>query len=94
LAAGIAGDKLTSSTMTVNGFAMNCVDFQAGGVPGTSTICTTSQGILGYVKVASDTTSFEIQAFSTSPPPSLFELPPGADVTTVTTVTTPTTQPS
>jgi hypothetical protein len=51
-------------------------------VPGTSTICTTAQGILGYVKVASDSTSFEITAFSSSPPASLFELPPGATVTT------------
>ena len=42
--------------MTVNGFSMSCVDLQASGVPGTSTICTTSQGILGYVKVASDAT--------------------------------------
>jgi hypothetical protein len=82
LAAGFAGDKVTSSTMTVNGFAMNCVDFRAPGVPGTSTICSTSQGILGYVKVASDTTSFEIQSFSTSPPASLFQLPQGATVTT------------
>jgi hypothetical protein len=85
LAAGLAGDTVTSSTMTVNGFAMSCVDFQAAGVPGTSTICTTSQGILGYVKVASDSTSFEIQSLSTSPPASLFELPPGAVVTTETT---------
>jgi hypothetical protein len=90
LAAGIAGDKVTSSTMTVNGFAMNCVDFQASGIPGTSTICSTSQGILGYVKVASDSTSFEIQSFSTTPAASLFTLPPGA---TVTTETTPTTAP-
>jgi hypothetical protein len=82
LAAGFAGDKVTSSTMTVNGFNMNCVDFRAAGVPGTSTICSTAQGILGYVKVASDSTSFEIQKFSTSPPASLFELPPGAKVTT------------
>jgi hypothetical protein len=87
LVAGLAGDKVSSSTMTVNGFAMNCVDFQAKGVPGTSTICSTAQGILGYVKVASDSTSFEITAFSTSPPASLFELPPGATVTTVTTGT-------
>jgi hypothetical protein len=82
LAAGFAGDKVTTSSMTVNGFAMTCVDFRAAGVPGTSTICSTSQGILGYVKVATDTTSFEIQKFSTSPPSSLFELPPGAKVTT------------
>jgi hypothetical protein len=88
LAAGIAGDKVSSSTMTVNGFHLNCVDFVAPGVPGTSTICSTAQGILGYVNVASSSTSFEIQAFSSSPPASLFELPPGATVTT-----TPTTVP-
>jgi hypothetical protein len=90
LAAGLAGDKVTSSTMTVNGFALNCVDFNAPGVAGTSTICSTAQGILGYVKVASDSTSFEIQSYSSSPPSSLFELPPGATVTTVTTGTSAT----
>ena len=62
LAAGIAGDEVTSSTMTVNGFAMQCVDFQASGVPGTSTICSTAQGILGYVKVASDSTTSRSRA--------------------------------
>jgi hypothetical protein len=82
LAAGLAGDKVTSSNMTVNGFAMSCVDFVAGGVPGTSTICSTAQGILGYVNVAGDSTSFEIQKFSTSPSASLFALPPGATITT------------
>jgi len=85
LAAGFAGDKVTSSTMTVNGFSMQCVDFQASGVPGTSAICTTAQGILGYVKVASDSAGFEIKSYSMSPPASLFELPPGAIVTTITT---------
>jgi hypothetical protein len=90
LAAGFAGDEVRSSSMTVNGFAMSCVDFVASGVAGTSTICTTAQGILGYVKVASDSTSFEITHFSTSPSPSLFELPPGAKVTTVQTPTTTT----
>jgi hypothetical protein len=83
LAAGFAGDKVTSSTMTVNGFAMQCVDFVAPGVAGTSTICTTSQGILGYVQVASDSTNFEIVSYSASPASSLFQLPPGATVTTV-----------
>ncbi len=87
LAAGLAGDRVTSSSMTVNGFALRCVDFQASGVPGTSTICTTAQGILGYVKVASDSTSFEIQSYSPTPTASLFALPPGATVTTVTTGT-------
>jgi hypothetical protein len=89
LAAGLAGDKVSSSTMTVNGFAMTCVDLVAPGTPGTSTICTTAQGILGYVNVASAAVSFEIEKFSTSPPSSLFALPPGATITT--TPTTPTT---
>ena len=90
LVAGLAGDKVTSSTMSLNGFDMNCVDLVAGGVPGTSTICSTSQGILGYVKVASDSTSFQITNFSSSPSPSLFQLPPGATVTTIATTTTTT----
>jgi hypothetical protein len=83
LAAGFAGDKVTSSTMTVNGFAMSCVDFSTPGQAGESTICTTAQGILGYVKVAGDSTSFEIKSYSSSPDASLFELPPGATVTQV-----------
>jgi hypothetical protein len=87
LAAGLAGDKVTSSTMSVNGFSMQCVDFNATGVPGTSTICTTAQGILGYVKVATDSTSFEIKSYSASPPSSLFQLPPGATITTIPTTT-------
>ncbi len=80
--AGLAGDKVSSSTMTVNGFPMQCVDLVAGGVAGTSTICSTAQGILGYVKVASNPISFEIQSYSTTPSSSLFELPAGATVTT------------
>jgi hypothetical protein len=85
LVAGLAGDTVTSSTMSLNGFDMNCVDLVAKGVTGTSTICSTSEGILGYVKVASDSTSFQITNYSSSPPASLFQLPPGATVTTQTT---------
>lgn len=81
LAAGFAGDKVTTSDMTVNGFSMHCVDFRAAGVAGTSKICTTARGILGYVKVASDATSFQLKSYSASPPDSLFRLPPGAKVT-------------
>jgi hypothetical protein len=88
LAAGIAGDKVTTSTMSVNGFALSCVDFVAPGVVGTSTICSTAQGILGYVKVASNATSFEIKSYSASPAASLFELPPGATIVTPPTTTT------
>jgi hypothetical protein len=88
LVAGLAGDKVTTSTKSLNGFDMNCVDLVATGVSGTSTICSTSQGILGYVNVASDSTSFQITDYSSSPPASLFQLPPGATVTTLTTPTT------
>jgi hypothetical protein len=87
LVAGLAGDKVSSSNMTVNGFNMQCVDFVAPGVSGTSTICTTPQNILGYVKVASDSTSFQITSYSASPPASLFETPPGATITPVQTGT-------
>jgi hypothetical protein len=82
LAAGLAGDRVTSSQRSIHGFPMSCVDFHATTGAGKSTICTTAQGILGYVRVASDPTSFAITAYSTSPPASLFELPPGARVTT------------
>jgi hypothetical protein len=85
LAAGFAGDKVSSSTKTLNGYSMQCVDFVAAGVKGTSTICTAAQGILGYVKVAQDNTSFELKSYSASPPASLFQLPAGAKVTTVST---------
>jgi hypothetical protein len=90
LAAGLAGDTVTSSHMTVNGFSMQCVDLQAPGVPGTSTICTTPQGVLGYVKVATDSTTFKMKTYSTSPPASLFALPAGAKITTVTVPSTTT----
>lgn len=85
LVAGLAGDTVTSSTTSLNGFDMNCVDLVARGVTGTSTVCTTPQGILGYAKVASDSTGFQITSYSASPSPSLFELPPGATLTTPTT---------
>jgi hypothetical protein len=91
LAAGLAGDKVTTSSKTVNGFSMSCVDFVAPGVAGTSTICTTTEGILGYVKVAQVSTSFEITNYSSSPSSSLFQLPPGAKVTTITVPSTTTT---
>jgi hypothetical protein len=81
IAAGVAGDKVTTSHMTVNGFPLNCVDFKTKHVTGTSTICTTSDGILGYVKVADQPTSFEIKGYTSTPPASAFELPPGAKVT-------------
>jgi hypothetical protein len=88
LVAGLAGDKVSTSAKSLNGFDMNCVDLVAKGVAGTSTICSTSQGILGYVSVASDSTRFQITGYSSTPSESLFQLPPGATVTTLTTPTT------
>ena len=80
IAAGFAGDKITKSAKTVNGYSLNCLDFRASGA-GTSTICTTSQGILGYLKVVTAAVSFEIKSYSPSPPASLFALPKGAKIT-------------
>jgi hypothetical protein len=78
VAAGFAGDKVSSSTTTVNGFAMRCVDFVTSGVTGTSKICSTSQHLLGYVQVASQSAGFEITSYTASPPASVFEPPAGA----------------
>ena len=80
IGAGLAGDKVTTSSKTVNGFAMHCVDLSVK-KQGTSTICTTQQNILGYVKVAEQSTSFEIKSYTASPPASAFQLPPGATIT-------------
>ncbi|HSZ37529.1 MAG TPA: hypothetical protein VK773_10600, partial [Acidimicrobiales bacterium] len=91
LVAGAAGDQVSTSTMSLNGFSMDCIDLVTPGTTGKSTICTTSQGVLGYVQVVSDSTAFEITSYSASPSPSLFQLPPGAKVTTVTVPTTVTT---
>jgi len=82
LAAGLAGDKVSSSTMTVHGFAMQCVDFVTSGVAGSSRICSTAQHLLGYVQVASQSTGFEITSYTASPPSSVFGLPAGAAITT------------
>jgi hypothetical protein len=81
LTAGFAGDKISRSTMTGNGFTMQCVDLRATGVAGTSKICAIGQHLLGYVQVASVSTSFEIKSYSGSPPAALFDLPAGAKIT-------------
>ncbi|HET9894170.1 MAG TPA: hypothetical protein VFQ44_04495 [Streptosporangiaceae bacterium] len=80
ITAGFAGDKVTNSTMTVNGFSLNCVNFTTKH-EGTSTICTTAQNILGYVKVGGTSTSFAIKSYTSSPPASAFQLPAGAKIT-------------
>ena len=79
IGAGIAGDKVTTSSKNVNGFALSCVDLFAKS-NGTSTICTTKQNLLGYVKVAAQSTAFEIKSYTSSPPASAFQLPAGAKI--------------
>jgi hypothetical protein len=81
IAAGLAGDSVKSTHQTINGFSMGCVALKVQHVSGTSTLCTTSQGILGYVHAAGDSTSFEIRSYTNSPPASVFELPAGATIT-------------
>jgi hypothetical protein len=82
LAAGFAGDKVTSSSAAVNGFTLQCVDYTAAGIPGKSRICSTPEHLLDLVQVAGTSTGFEITAYSSSPAAALFALPPGAKVTT------------
>ncbi|MGO8721892.1 MAG: hypothetical protein ACLQRM_03980 [Acidimicrobiales bacterium] len=90
VAAALHGVTITSSTMTVHGFNLQCAVVVSGTKPNQSTseVCVTSQGILGYVSVSAKSADFEIKSYSTSPPSSLFEVPPGATVTTLPTTTT------
>ncbi|MGO9559248.1 MAG: hypothetical protein ACLPYW_09180 [Acidimicrobiales bacterium] len=97
--AGVTGVTITSSTKTVNGFSMQCIvssgsagaTTTTGTEPATTfTVCVTSQGILGYVNVSSDSTAFELKNYSSSPPSSLYQTPAGATITTLPTVTTTT----
>jgi hypothetical protein len=90
VAAALHGVTITSSTMTVNGFNLQCAVVVSGTKPNQSTskVCVTSQGILGFVSVSAKAADFEIKSYSTSPPSSLFQVPAGATVTTLPTTTT------
>lgn len=108
IVAGITGNAVTTSTKTVNGYSLQCLDLKVSNITAnktgstqtssqsttvktlTGTLCTTSQGLLGYVNVSTDSTSFEITKYATAPTSSLFNLPAGAKVTTVTTPKTTT----
>jgi hypothetical protein len=81
---------IASSTMTVNGFALECAVVVSGTKPNqtTSKVCVTSQGILGYVSASAKSADFEIKSYSASPAASTFALPAGATVTTLPTTTT------
>ncbi len=79
--AGLAGEKVSDSSMTLNGVSLSCVNFNDPNGKGSGKICSTSAGILGYVKVSTSPATFEIKSFTSSPSPSLFQLPAGAKVT-------------
>jgi len=90
VAAALHGVTISSATMSVNGFNLQCAVVVSGNKPNqqTSKVCVTSQGILGYVSVSARSADFEIQSFSPSPPASLFQIPAGATVSTLPTPTT------
>jgi outer membrane murein-binding lipoprotein Lpp len=90
VAAALHGVTISSATMSVNGFNLQCAVVVSGSKPNeqTSEVCVTSQGILGYVSVSARSADFEIQSFSPSPPASLFQIPAGATVSTLPTPTT------
>jgi hypothetical protein len=92
VAAALHGVSISSSTMTVNGFNLQCAVVVSGNKPNqnTSKVCVTARGILGYVSVSSKSADFEIKSYSSSPPSSLFQVPSGATITTIPT-TIPTT---
>jgi hypothetical protein len=90
-AAALQGVTIHSTSMSVNGFALQCAVVVNKKSPSTSKWCVTSQGILGYVSVSSAKAAFEIKSYSASPPASLFVVPAGATITTIPTVTTTTT---
>lgn len=90
--AALHGVTITSSTMSVNGFSLQCalVKSGSGSNATTSTWCVTSQGILGYVSVSQKSADFEIKSYTSSPPASLFALPSGATISTIPTIPTTT----
>ena len=87
-AAALQGVTIHSTTMSVNGFALQCAVVTNRATPTTtSKWCVTYQGILGYVSVSAKSADFEIKSYSSSPPASLFQPPSGATITTIPTTT-------
>jgi hypothetical protein len=80
-AASFAGGKVTMSTMTVNGFALHCLNVKTSASSQLNTLCTTPQNLLGYARLAGSATAFEIKSYTPSPSPALFTLPGGAKIT-------------
>lgn len=85
--ASLAGVNVKQTTMTVNGFKMNCVVITSSnsGSSGnsTGTWCITAQGLLGYTAGSGSSSATEIKSYTGSPAASLFQLPAGATITTL-----------
>jgi hypothetical protein len=75
LAASLPGDQATTSTRTVHGFDVECIELRAVGVPGTSTLCSTKNGVPAYVNIATNPDTFAIEHLDRSPAASLFSTP-------------------
>lgn len=58
---------------------MDCIGFRTPGF-GVSTICAAAPGILGSVSICQHSITIPMEWYTTSPPASLFQLPPGAKV--------------
>jgi len=74
-----AGAKVTTFTTSLNVAGLHCLDFSPPGTSGVDVICAAAPGVLGLVTF--HVTSFMIESLDSSPPASLFQLPPGAKVT-------------
>ncbi len=91
-ASALQGIKIHSTSMSVNGFALQCLVITGDkNNPTNSEWCVTSQGVLGYVSVSAKSADFEIKSYSSSPSSSLFQVPVGATITTIPTATPTTT---
>jgi len=87
VAAHLPGVSLTFSNSTIAGQPVRCAEWSYHG--SSATYCVTSKGVLAKVETSggagssASSSSFELTSFTTSPPPSGFELPAGATVVTV-----------
>lgn len=79
-AAKAGGIKVTASTKSLAGQTVQCVTYSGAAAGSGGEICVTRDGVLAYVRSAANGSSFALSTYSTSPPPSLFGLPPGATI--------------
>jgi hypothetical protein len=81
---GLAGFKVSNSSMSVAGQSLQCVTWSGGPAAETTAgsggeVCVTSTGVLGYVHAG--TSTFELTSYSTAVSGSKFQTPAGATIT-------------